>query len=1174
MTGYTWTISAGGTITAGGTAASNSVTVTWNTSGAQSVSVSYTNANSCTSAVPSAYNVIVNALPVPTISGPASTCINSIGNVYTTQAGMTGYNWVVSAGGTITSGGTTGSNTVTVTWGTSGAQTVSVSYTNSNGCTPSSPSVYNVTVNPLPLPVISGPSITCANSTGNVYSTQAGMSNYSWTVSAGGTVTAGGTSTSNSVTVTWNTSGAQTVSVSYTNANSCTSASPTVYNVDVNPLPTPVVSGPATACVNSTGNVYTTQAGMPGYSWTVSAGGSVTSGGTSGNNTVTITWNSSGSQTVSVSYTNGNGCSSPSPATYNVTVNTLPVPTVSGPASACMNSTANVYTTQAGMTGYTWIVSAGGTITSGGTSNNNTVTVSWNTSGAQSVSVVYTNGNGCTSATPSVYNVTVNPLPTPTISGPAAACINSTGNVYTTQAGMSNYSWTVSAGGTITSGGTSGSNTVTVTWNTNGAQTVGVSYTNVNGCTSAAPSIYNVTVNALPVPVISGPAAACVNLAGNVYTTQTGMTNYSWSISAGGTITAGTGTSSITVNWNTPGAQTVSVWYTNGNGCAAAVPSTYNVTVNPLPVPVISGPAAACVNSTGNVYTTQSGMTGYTWTISAGGTITAGAGTSSITVSWNGSGNQSLTVNYNNAAGCMAAAPATYTVVVNPVDVPVITGPASTCSGSTGNVYSTQTGMSNYSWAISSGGSIQSGSGTNSVTVSWSSGGAQSVSVIFASPTGCSVVTPTTYNVTVNTLPTPTVTGSNVVCQSGAPESYSTQPGMNNYLWTVSAGGTINSGNGTNQVQVTWNQSGPQWIGVTYVSSTGCSPLAPGQQTVNVNPLPDTPGSITGSSTICAGSAGIAFSIAPVANATSYTWQLPAGASIVSGSGTNSILVNFASNASSGVVLVSGSNSCGTGNPSQPLFITLTPQPDNAGIISGPSSICQGTNGVIFSVGPIANSTSLIWNLPAGATISSGAGTNQVTVNFSNSAVSGLVSVYGINSCGSGMASPVFIVTVNPIPTTPVITNSGDTLLSSNYVLGNQWYFNGQVIPGATGQTLVPIENGVYTVIVTLTGCSSAVSNAITLVYLSVTKPFAEEFTVYPVPNHGEFNVIVKNAEHLNVTLLVYNSTGELVYEKPDIELNSTTVEHVDIQPVPEGVYLIVLRNQQRSMTKKVLVVR
>jgi hypothetical protein len=60
---------------------------------------------------------------------------------------MTNYTWIVSAGGTITAGGGTGNNTVTVTWNTTSAQTVSVNYTNSNSCTASSPTVYNVTVN-------------------------------------------------------------------------------------------------------------------------------------------------------------------------------------------------------------------------------------------------------------------------------------------------------------------------------------------------------------------------------------------------------------------------------------------------------------------------------------------------------------------------------------------------------------------------------------------------------------------------------------------------------------------------------------------------------------------------------------------------------------------------------------------------------------------------------------------------------------------------------------------------------------------------------------------------------------------------------------------------------------------------------------------------------------------
>ena len=65
---------------------------------------------------------------------------------------------------------------------------------------------------------------------------------------------------------------------------------------------------------------------------------------------------------------------------------------------------------------------------------------------------------------------------------------------------MKNYVWSVSAGGTITAGGTATSSFVTVMWTTVGAQTVSVNYTNAGGCTAASPTVYNVSVNRSPGP--------------------------------------------------------------------------------------------------------------------------------------------------------------------------------------------------------------------------------------------------------------------------------------------------------------------------------------------------------------------------------------------------------------------------------------------------------------------------------------------------------------------------------------------------------------------------------------------------------------------------------------------------------------------------------------------------
>jgi hypothetical protein len=67
------------------------------------------------------------------------------------------------------------------------------------------------------------------------------------------------------------------------------------------------------------------------------------------------------------------------------------------------------------MTNYVWVVSAGGTITANGGSGDNTVTITWNTPGPQTVSVNYNNANGCKAVTATVKNITVNPLPSTSI---------------------------------------------------------------------------------------------------------------------------------------------------------------------------------------------------------------------------------------------------------------------------------------------------------------------------------------------------------------------------------------------------------------------------------------------------------------------------------------------------------------------------------------------------------------------------------------------------------------------------------------------------------------------------------------------------------------------------------------------------------------------------------------
>jgi gliding motility-associated-like protein len=99
-----------------------------------------------------------------------------------------------------------------------------------------------------------------------------------------------------------------------------------------------------------------------------------------------------------------------------------------------------------------------------------------------------------------------------------------------------------------------------------------------------------------PVPTITGGNAFCEGTTGVIYSTEGGQTNYAWTVSAGGTITSGGGptNSSVTVTWNTPGAQSVSVNYQDATGCAAAAPTTLAVTVNPLPILVTPQTKSIC----------------------------------------------------------------------------------------------------------------------------------------------------------------------------------------------------------------------------------------------------------------------------------------------------------------------------------------------------------------------------------------------------------------------------------------------------------------------------------------------------------------------------------------------------------------------------------------------------
>jgi len=1164
MSSYQWTTSTGGVIQSG--SSTNTVSVRWDSAGARTISVNYANAPGCFAVSPASYNVNVLARPVPSINGPDSVCAGTAGHVYTTDPGMTGYTWTVSPGGVVTGGGTTTSNTVTITWTSAGTKSVSVSYINASGCTPAVPSALSVLVSPIPVPQVFGPNAVCIQSTNQVYSTQTGMSGYTWSVSSGGTITS--TNDSSAILVSWNTTGNQYVTVNYSSPAGCSAANPDTLHLVGNPRPLPTITGPVTACKGTGGNIYTTETGKSNYQWSVSSGGTIQSG--TSTNTVSVQWDSVGSRTISVNYTNAQGCSGLIPVSSSVMVYPRPIPTISGPDSVCVTSNGNTYSTQSGMTNYVWSISPGGLVTAGGTTTSNFITVTWTTTGNKTVSVSYTNANGCSPVSATVLPVYVNVLPVPQIFGPTTACALSTGHVYTTLQGMASYSWSVSPGGVITS--PTDTSAIQVSWNTTGSHYVTVNCTTVAGCTAAIPDTLQVTVNPRPAPTISGPVSVCEATGGHIYSTEPMNTGYQWTLSGGGTIIAGLGTSLITLTWDTAGARQVMVNYTSpSTGCNALTPTSYAVTVKPKPTPSITGPTPVCKGISGNTYTTQNGMLNYIWNVSSGNTTTSGGTTGSnfITVTWNVVDTQTVSVNYTATNGCTSQTAATYKVNVNPLPTPTIGGPDTVCVNTTMNLYGTQPGMFSYTWATSTGGTISSGSGTDTIAVNWTQSGAQWVSINYNDSNGCTAAAPVVYNVHILTLPVPVITGPASACMGSVGNTYTTASGMTNYQWVVSNGGTSTAGgsDSVNYVTVTWDSAGAQTVSAGYTNPTGCSSAPLSVYNVTVQPLPAP--TITGETGACVDGGNYTYSTET--GMTGYVWTASPSGQIISGQGSPQVQINWLATGSQWVgVNYTNANGC-TAAVATTLTVTVDGVPGQMGAVTGIDTICGVATGISYTTYAIANANAYNWTVPPGAIITSGAGTTNILVDFPATALSGNVTVTASNACGNGAPSPPLEVTVTQIPDAPEIHLEGDMLIS-NMSNGNQWFKDGTKIPGATGSTYLVVEEGEYWDNVIINSCESDTSNHIYVIITGIKEGQQGNITLYPNPNDGIFTLSFdqKNAESYEI--VVVNQLGLKVTEKRLQVKQGYTLHQIDLRPLPIGIYTILVSGETTRVVKKIIV--
>ena len=445
----------------------------------------------------------------------------------------------------------------------------------------------------------------------------------------------------------------------------------------------------------------------------------------------------------------------------------------------------------------------------------------------------------------------------------------------------------------------------------------------------------------------------------------------------------------------------------------------------------ITGTATQCPSATNQIYsiTKVNNATTYTWTVPSGWTITSGANTNSIKVTTSTVGkNGTITVTAKNTSGSCSLTSGTVslnvTVVATPATPGTISGYATQCPALTMQKYkvSAVNYATTYNWTVPTGWAITGGAGSDSILVTAGSAGHNGNISVTAS-NSCGVSSASTFSVVVNPSKPATpgsITGTAVVCPNSSGLIYSIAAVANatTYNWTLPSGWRITAGAGTNTITV---KDSTTAVGgnIAVTASNSCGVSSASTFSVVVNPSkPATPGSITGTAVVCPNSSGLIYSIAAVANATTYNWTLPSGWRITAGAGTNTITVKDSTTAVGGNIAVTAGNSCGVSSSTAFAVSMGIGAPTAIGTITGISLEYSNKSGQIYSTSAVANATSYLWTVPSGWVINAGQGTTQITVSTGTAGQNGLISVAASNSCGAGPSSN-YSVAVNGTCTNP-----------------------------------------------------------------------------------------------------------------------------------------------------------
>lgn len=606
---------------------------------------------------------------------------------------------------------------------------------------------------------------------------------------------------------------------------------------------------------------------------------------------------------------------------------------------------------------------------------------------------------------PVITIVNTTPAQPSAITGNATPCQGSSQTYNVTNVAGVTYTWSVPATWAITGG--QGTNSITVTTGTNNGN---ITVTPSNACGNGTSRTLAVTTTTVPAEpsAISGSTNPCAGTTQTYSVTNVSGVTYTWTFPAGWTQTAGGNTNAVTV---TVGAGSGNITVVPSNACGNGSSSSLPVNVNTIPAQpsAITGNTTVCEGSSQTYSVTNVGGTTYTWTVPAGWLINSGQGSNSINVTA-GSAGGNIQVTPSNACGNGSSR----SVAITVSSLPAQPGPISpvtteACQNSVHNfmVMPPPPSGVTYTWAFP-GATILSGQGTNIAQIRF---GNQSGTLTVTPTNSCGSGTPSTLAIAVS-LSSPAMPGAITGMQgpcTGSSKTYSV-PNIAGllYTWTVPTGWVISSGQGSNTINVIVG-SGAGNVAVT--ATNACGGSAPRNLAVSPQAsVPAQPSAIQGSSPVCQNSSQT-YSITAVPY-TTYTWAVPAGWTITSGQGSSAVTVTTGN--SSGTITVVPANDCGTGTAQNRSITVDVTTPAATGSITGNNNPCQ-TSSQTYSV-PNVSGVTYTWSFPSDWAITSGQGSNSVTVTIG--ALSGNITVIPSNGCGNGpstsLAAAVFLLPANP----------------------------------------------------------------------------------------------------------------------------------------------------------------